>query len=88
MQPSPKAQAWSSSMNSQAPGAAVGGGGIIQRLFISLLYPLELLEQNIPKKQGDSFTAPLASSREKADQEIHSAAFKEETKKFQDEVSL
>lgn len=57
-------------------------------MFIVLLYPLELLEQNIPKKQGDSFTAPFARSREKADHEIHSATFKEETKKFQDEVSL
>lgn len=26
------------------------------------LHPLELLEQNIPKKRGDSFTAPFASS--------------------------
>jgi hypothetical protein len=45
------------------------------------------LEQNIPKKQGDSFIAPLARSREKADHEIHPGIFKEDRNEFQDEVS-
>ena len=54
MQQPLEAQARSSSVNSQTPGAAVGEEGSFQRLFIILSYPLELLEQNIPKEQGDS----------------------------------
>lgn len=45
--------------------------------------PLGLLEQNIPKKQGDSFTAPFASSREKADHKYILQLFKRRQRTLQ-----